>query len=404
MEDDYRAVESTYFINPYRNHSLITLYAISQASRVFMLCPPARLQIWMNRKVKNNLCVAKMSRQQSIIEWACLLLFLLFKIKVIGPDQYTQIFAYLSDIFVEGEGSTVIYYQDYLHATGYKNGRIAKKICEFIIDVDRGDANWQKSYAAIKAADIVIAPTSSMANFISKYTRQAVVQAKYGGNYCDYISTIGLKSERIKKLESNKKASKSSDCLYIVARCNSYRKGVDRMFNAIKSLHEIMQKNVEIGQGVQRVHILIAGNIVEKEYVCELGSLINSLNRCKLIGIEATHLSRYEYIEVLGYADLFIMLSRRESTSLAALEALHKCTPCLLTPECGVEGFIDGRHGRLINQDCELADVLRGIVSKDGIDEITRWKEFLKIEQDNYSWSQYINAYKEILQNLIVEK
>lgn len=398
MEDDCRAMEGTYFINPYRNHSLITLYAISQASRVFMLCPPARLQIWMNGKAKNSLCLAKMSRQQSIIEWACLLLFLLFKIKVIGPDQYTKIFACLSDIFVEGERSTVIYYQDYLHATNYKNRRIAKKICEFIIDVDKSDGNWQKSYAAIKAADLVIAPTSSMVEFISKYRRQGVVQAKYGGNYCDYISTIGRKSSKVKELESIKNDSKLSECLFIVARCNSYRKGVDRMFNAIRCLHEIIQKNVEIGHGVQRVHILIAGNIVEKEYVRESRSLINSLKRCKLIGLEATHLSRYEYMEVLGYADLFIMLSRRESTSLAALEALHKCTPCLLTPECGVEGFIDGRHGRLINEDGELADVLRSIVSKNGINDISRWKEFLKIEQDNFSWSHYINTYKELLQ------
>jgi glycosyltransferase involved in cell wall biosynthesis len=92
------------------------------------------------------------------------------------------------------------------------------------------------------------------------------------------------------------------------------------------------------------------------------------------------------------------MLSKLESSSIAALEALWHGIPCVLTKGCGVDGFLHNIHGYLLKDRSgkELASVISRLLSNDR-PLLDLWRLNLFHYRESFSWNSYILSLDEIL-------
>ena len=128
--------------------------------------------------------------------------------------------------------------------------------------------------------------------------------------------------------------------------------------------------------------------------------LLNRFKRHGIICLKSRQYHSKQYQCLLSSADLFVMPSRLESTSLAALEALWFGVPSILTPHCGVDPFVAHRHGYqlLEHNPAALAQAMYNLCTSSEKREFFR--ACLAKDRHLFSWNQYMTAYQEFLASL----
>jgi glycosyltransferase involved in cell wall biosynthesis len=144
-------------------------------------------------------------------------------------------------------------------------------------------------------------------------------------------------------------------------------------------------------QGAISLRILICGPVVNQAYLREITVLNQNISGLQL-QIQTGQLSQDSYLDLLQEADLFVMPSRLEGTSPAALEALWMGVPAILSPQCGVDHFRADAHGRLIDPNTpeNLAGILADILSHP--QHLSDWRHQLEQDRGLYSWDSYFEG------------
>ena len=391
--------KSVYFINPFRNHSLITAYTLSIQKPIKLLCPPLLLKVWTRHDIRKKLNLDRRSFRQNIVLALSVFLFILTKVRLLSCDKYVQCFALLARWYVEDKDATIIYYQDYLHPWINSDKYTGEKICEFIIDIGSSDENWGKSVLAIRSASCVVVPTRKLWGIIKNVRSDLnVVHAPYGGDLVQYAGRNANNSKLYttwKDKTINWHRKKES---IIVARCNTFRKGADRLFEIVKHLEDLYGNAEDVRIHETKLNIVIAGRVEETELAMQYNSLLTHLSKRKIIEMYTLDFDVDTYWMLLAQADMFIMLSRKESASLAALEALWSGVPSFITTECGIDVFENNKHG--IVADCNdlenLAYKIHRVLTAER-ETLSMWRENLLRDKNRFTWENYIDRYQDLL-------
>lgn len=393
---DNAASMSSCFINPFANHSYFTVRALAATAPVVVFCPPLQLQFLFHRWCCSDLSFARLPLSARFFSTVSLFAFLLFRARLVGHDWYLLVFRFLLLRFLQQIPFELrfIYYQDYvsdLLAEHYPN---ALRICELIIATDPSQPNYRSTLAAISDSTIVVLPSPSLLNLIDQ-SMPTPFLAPYGGNKIQYQSTafIANRSRNFGPPLSHTFNSPRANVIRIVARSHSYRKGADIFLRSLELLNQLLV----CGTSSAVVDVYICGSIIEAEMRDEFKRVTNVLRSDSRIRVQARQYQPTNYALLLSSADLFVMPSRLESTSLAALEALWFGVPSVLTPQCGVDLFVEDRHGLQLvpNHPANLAQAIYALSTSSDLREHCR--SCLVEDRHLFSWIQYFTSYQEIL-------
>jgi glycosyltransferase involved in cell wall biosynthesis len=178
----------------------------------------------------------------------------------------------------------------------------------------------------------------------------------------------------------------------IIARSHSFRKGADVLFGALPLLDSFLASS---GSSAL-IDVLVCGSISEPSLKSDFHRLVHQLSSTDRVSIKCKQLSQSSFSHQLAISDLFVMPSRLESTSLAALEALWHGLPSILTPECGVDDFVDARHGILLpdHESLSLENAILGFCLEQ--EKLICYRNFLIQDRALFSWNRYFKAYREL--------
>ena len=391
-----------YFLNPFRNHSIVTISALSVHNDVCILCPPIKLGIFLGIFKKESIKESSYSLKQHIVLLFCTVSFILYKTRVLNYISYITFFRYCAQLFVEHDSSLVYYYQDYLNNCNFAHNRRLHRVCEFIINVAESDENWTQTLIAIEDASIIVVPTAYLQNKLLQYTSKSIVLVKYGGDMLSYLRHQKVNDKHCFDTPSHGLCDLESQPFVIVARCNTERKGVDVLLDSIAELNQHLQACNSSRLRLYRLNIFIAGQ-PDKKNLDRFTHVSELLASNPSISISAKSYNALEYQQLLKKAHLFIMLSKLESSSIAALEALWHCVPCVLTEGCGVDGFLHNIHGYLLQDrsSTELTAVLSRLFSYNR-SSLDRWRFNLPKYRESFSWNSYILSLGEVFEMLDV--
>jgi len=387
---------SLLFINPHGHHSFFTALALSKIKPVQILCPALSLQLWRGYWRRHDLQLASSSPRQIYAQILALFAHLGFKAHWLSEEIYHKIFRIAAQIFLSKKSrKIVVYYQDYLYPLLSKPNTYELRICELIIDSNPEQHNWTTTLAAAKSADVVVAPNMAMAETLFD-NEVSLKLVPYGGDKRNFLAAIN-KSEPSSGQDTSKSPWHNQPSLRIAARANSYRKGADLLLDALLKLNKLLiEKPVN---NELKVQIAICGSLDDSRLWPLLENTQNSLSETGIISITAQQYSQAKYLNLLTESDCFLMPSRLESSSLAALEALWNGVPSILSTNCGVEQFRSGQHGLIIESLTgeSIATTLHTILSEP--EHLQTWKHNLAKDQNLFGWDRYFQAYKVLLEN-----
>jgi glycosyltransferase involved in cell wall biosynthesis len=211
--------------------------------------------------------------------------------------------------------------------------------------------------------------------------------APYGGDKINYLAT---KKQQPGVATLHDRELKGS--ILIAARANSYRKGFDLLIEAIQQLDLNWPIDVQ-----HTLHIQICGDVAVGDLSRQLQALQKKLEGKGRISLHAGQLSLDAYQELLSRADLFVMPSRLEGSSPAALEALWTGVPAFLSEACGIDQFSSGRHGQLLHPNTAecLAKALMAVLLNPG--QLVSWRKALQNDRSLFTWSNYLRILPEII-------
>jgi glycosyltransferase involved in cell wall biosynthesis len=375
------------FVNPHSHHTYFTVLALSQLYPVLILCPPLQIQLFQRRWSKEGLHFKKPSLCERLAQLAAICAFLLYKKQLIDEPDYVSILEACTQAVINQRRDYIFFhYQDYIRLSSKSRSCVALEVCEIIISVNDNSSNLKTTLQASSSADIVICPSTSMALVLNSVGVKPEI-APYGGN-----KTAFRKTRHRHDLNLQNKTSSRENVFIICARANSQRKGLDIL------LHSLLLLNIKFDHSDSPlIQVRICGSVAPGEDDTMLRNAIKALGKDSTISITAAQYTQDDYNFLLKVSDFFVMPSRLESTSLAALEALWHGTPCILSKECGVDTFVDGRHGILLDSlaDTCLAEALYEIIEKPDLAHSVRRN--LAKDRDLFDWNNYLNAYKNIL-------
>jgi glycosyltransferase involved in cell wall biosynthesis len=217
--------------------------------------------------------------------------------------------------------------------------------------------------------------------------------APYGGNKLQYFAspTSVNDSPTLSSVDVHESLIPPPS-IRIIARSHSFRKGADILFDALLHLDLLLSSSGSL----VCIDVLICGSISEPALKSEFQRLVYRLERSGRVSIKCKQLSQSSFSHQLAISDLFVMPSRLESTSLAALEALWHGLPSILTPECGVDDFVDARHGILLpdHESLSLANAILGFCLEQ--EKLICYRNFLIQDRALFSWNRYFKAYREL--------
>ena len=387
------------FLNPFSNHSYFTLRALCQHGSVYLFCPPLQIQIifglW-NCETINLVSPPLRSRACSIL---AIIFFCLFKLHLLTEATYLNLFRFISIFYLRQihPFPILVYYQDYLAETLSQRFPRARRICELIINSNPGQPNYCSTLRAIDSSTNVVIPTLGMTQLCDRSGKQPFI-APYGGDKNNYLSPIHFKVSGIFTSSFPDVPYKSSSIsrLKIVARSPSERKGLDLLLNSLLSVNTWLSSS----RYLTELNVIICGQIIEAPMLDLFSTVSDCLRPGGAIRLASAQFSTSQYLDLLAECDLFIMPSRLESSSLAALEALWLCVPSILTEACGISQFIPARHG-LILQDLSpssLSDSIQQFVQSPHL--LRSCRKHLNADRTLFSWKQYFNSYSSLLQAL----
>ena len=382
-----------YFINPHAHHSYFTCLALSRSAPVRLLCPPLTLQL-LDRQWRTD---GLQLRAPSLISWPADLLaivvFLLFKLNLCSETFYIRLFILASWLLLKLErGDQLVYhYQDYLLPILRRPCARRRFICELIIEPIPGEQNYAGSLQAAQQAIKVFLPTRMMQAALYSAGIPTFL-APYGGDKQIYRRSSLSKATLLPKAITKKsEVSIYIPHLRIAARANSLRKGLDFLLLALVDLDQRLSA-IQTESVLMAIEIHICGAISEPILLQQFNDLAIKLRLSGRIALSYRQFPPDAYLELLHNSDLFVMPSRKEGSSLAALEALYIGIPCLLSKACGVEVFISGKHGW--NVDPLTADVLADqlfsiLQSPECLDS---WSARLVQDKSLFSWDGYLQV------------
>jgi glycosyltransferase involved in cell wall biosynthesis len=373
------------FANPHLHHSYFTVLSLSRIGRVVLLCPPLQLEFILRRWRLGNLRLTCPSLTVFLCQAISLITFLCFKASIISEYHYIFVLTALVNLITRRHsGLFWVHYQDYIQLSCASRRHIAMDICELIIESDPTQLNWNSTSLSVLNAQAVIVPTSTVLP-VDLDSSKIVLIAPYGGNKVSYLS--GHKHSH--HFPSGSHQRKSHNTFLIAARSNSFRKGIDILTDAVIQLDKLLPKNSS-----RKVLICICGNVSEPSSILHLHECQARLTSSRSsITVVARQYSQHSYFSLLSIADLFVMPSRLEGSSPAALEALWAGVPCILSSHCGVHKFKNKSHGLQLesnSSDC-LASSMKNVL--DSPDLVSKWKSALAADQSIFSWDAYLDAY-----------
>lgn len=378
------------FANPHLHHSYFTCLSLSLSNRtLYILCPPLTIQILFN-KWRLPLPQGHLSFYQRAITAVGVFAFLLFKTRIIDEDLYLKYFVILFDIFLQTLCNPSVYvYQDYLNKSRVLIAKNLPTYCELIIAVTESSHNYSSTLLALKRADHILGPSEHV--FESLPSKSHAI-FHYGGDTSEYLNQ---RHHRIKLSSTDlQPVCLTETPLTIIFRSATYRKGADISFSAIYHLMSLWDSC----KSTPFVHIHFAGNIEEPTLRSVYYKLLTCIKQYyPKISLASSQLDQDNYLQMLATADLYVMPSRLEGSSLAALEALWYSVPCIITPQCGVSAFIDYRHGRLLpNHDPTLlASFIHELLENDSLRrEISN---NLMADRSQFDWTRYLTLHQYIL-------
>jgi glycosyltransferase involved in cell wall biosynthesis len=383
-----------YFLNPHGHHAFFTVLAISTVKPVHVLCPPLALQLLQDLWRDDKLSLAKLNIQETLAYMIAMLAFISYKAKFFTESVYLKAFRRASLIFLASKKPrTIVYYQDYLYPLLSAPCSNEFRICELIIDTTPDHPNWLSTLAAVKSANYIVAPNHKMT---TEWATCGIPThlAPYGGDKRQYLT-------HAKEVCAPSFASsldtpiKNQSLIRIAARASSYRKGADLLLSALLRLDEMLSTCIVPREC--RIEILICGTFDDLRLVARAEQVQDALSARGRISLSAKQYSQLEYLEVLETSDCFLMPSRLESSSLAALEALWHGIPSILSKNCGIDLFCSNQHGLLLNSlSCEaVADALYTIWAHP--EKLLEWRSSLIQDRHLFSWEGYCNAYHHLL-------
>jgi len=375
-------------VNPYSHHSYFTVRALSRLGALEVLCPPLILQLWLHHWRQDGLSIRWSVRGVFVALPLSLFAYLLYSFRLIPEVVYLACFrlAVWLLLFRPDPRQIVYVYQDYLLPIMAVSSQSRRYVCEFIIQIPVGQPNRRSSLLSAQHADCVLAPTTMIQSELDPYGI-TVSLAPYGGDKACYRSSFRVLDGMALQADQTDSGRLDSVELLIAARSNTLRKGVDLLLESLDQLDEHWPVDLQT-----RLRVVICGQVSEPQLLNSLGRLQQSFALSQRISIRFGHLAQDDYLELLRNADLFIMPSRLEGSSPAALEALWLGVPSLLSPFCGVEAFKSGEHGLLIDplSSRALQSILLSLLQDR--QPLAVWRSNLQRDRQQFTWDGYMQA------------
>ena len=383
------------FINPFLNHSYFTVRALGYSSDLCIFCPPLQLQLFFRRWISPKIFLSNLPLVAHFYNLLCILAFICYKGRLINHSLYLRFFRFLLSLYLDSIGSVLnfVYYQDYVAELIAARFPDTFRICELIIATDVSQSNYQTTIAAIQSSSVLVLPTPALISLVLPFNSFYTI-APYGGNKSEYYS------EHISSPTPLPQSSIKSDdsflplsSINIIARAHSYRKGADILLNALVLLDKMLLSS----SSTLSLDLIVCGSILEPKIRSEFLRVSALLKTSGIIRLSCKQLDQYSFSHLLVSSDIFIMPSRLESTSLAALEALWHGLPSILTAQCGVDDFVHLRHGILLG-DHEPLSLARAIYTYCVHPEQLRFcRQSLIQDRPLFSWNRYFDSYREVL-------
>jgi glycosyltransferase involved in cell wall biosynthesis len=386
------------FVNPFANHSYFTIRALAPSVDLAIFCPPLQLQLLFRRWNAADLYSVNLPLSARLATFLCILAFISFRFHFISHSFYLRVFKFLLIQYLDCFKAcrTFVFYQDYVSDLLAKRYPCSLRICELIISVDPTQANYNSTIASIDSSSIAVLPTPKLADSFLAFQPSFVV-APYGGNKAEYYASYtSLTDSSTLSSCDGRDPLISPPYIRIIARSHSFRKGADVLFGALPLLDSLLFSSGSLAL----IDVLVCGSISEPALKSEFHRLVHQLSGTDRVSIKCKQLSQSSFSQQLAISDLFVMPSRLESTSLAALEALWHGVPSILTPECGVDDFVDARHGILLpdHESLSLANAILSFCLKP--EKLISYRNFLIQDRTLFSWNRYFKAYRELFDSI----
>ena len=366
------------FVNPHIHHSLHTLYALSRTSRIAALCPPALIRLCLSGSYGHLYKLINYTPLQASLSFLSIFLFLLYKSRLINESLYRLLFSEIALRFVHSlPKPTLYFYQDYLNGILPFLRPDVRLISEIIIHTSPVSQNWDDSQLLFQYAHYVVVPNLNIFHSISPLCTPRLMLAPYGGSPEPQFLQ--------RSFQPCNSSTSPSDPIIVIARAPNHRKGLDIVLEALAQLNKsIVQSSI-----CNNVTVKIAGNIAAGPDLDLYTRYYSHIVDSNWLAISYRNYTRQAFLRLLRSADLFIMPSRHEGSSTAALEALWSGVPCLLSPACGIDSFVNGDHGFLLNPN--TPEVLSEAMSDFLINQKLRqrWTYALRRDQSLFSWTSY---------------
>ncbi len=221
----------------------------------------------------------------------------------------------------------------------------------------------------------------------------------YPSNYCfKAIDAYIPEKSRVMKIAYGASAERFStpkitnpDVITVVVRANTVRKGGHLFIEALKQCSEIIE---EICQPCA-VKFVILGSLEDQ--------LAKKLAMCHFPdGISIVHgnIPHEMMAKLYQPASLFIMPALSEGMSLACIEALHASLPLIITKHCGIDGFVSGEMGYMVDDNPQsLATAL--IAAFKNQHRWQNWSVNSKILADQLTWEAYELSIKKLASEIL---
>lgn len=376
------------FANPYNQHNYFTVKTLAELGDVFIICPPLELQFLFGRwKIKPR--TIRLGFIPFCLRLWCTFLFLCLKLRLISTKLYVhQINQVCSIVAARISNLIWVHYQDYVQLSSQARKNIRADICELIIQTTSASQGWSATVEACSLATLTIAPNTQTLTPVMQVTPTIpAFVAPYGGDKSNFLQSS--------LTASSSHPNKEVKPFLISARANSYRKGLDVFLEAL-----IILAIEYLSDHPLCVDFVICGHLNDRSAISHYRKANAALSSNPKIRLNAKHFGSAAYLQQLTKTDLFVMPSRSEGMSTAALEALWLGVPCILSRHCGIPKFVPDRHGFELN--CLDPMALAGYMAR-CIDDnllLTSFKSNLLIDKNMFTWQEYGSAYAKILSKI----
>jgi glycosyltransferase involved in cell wall biosynthesis len=385
------------FVNPHIHHSYFSVLALSQVLPVVVICPPLQLQLFMRKWEMNGLRIKRSSLAETIAQMLSFVCFLLYKIRALPEEGYISVLSFVCSSLLAFRKCYIFYhYQDYIKVNPSLRTGLFFDICEMIISINKSTSNQADSLKACKLADIVVCPSTALSQGLVTLSKNIYI-APYGGDKSGYLCGI----PRNEKVLIDCALPTNRLRYLITARANSQRKGLDILLSSLCILNDHFAAHPHLLSD-STIDLRICGSIAPGADYLKYHATLEKLSVSKKIILSAKQYTQAECINLVASSDFFIMPSRLEGSSPAALEALWLGVPCILSRECGIDSFVSTRHGvqlESLTSICLSKAICHFILEPS---TLTKMRHNLELDRALFSWRQYLDAYKNLLLDNIV--